>query len=243
MTKIISEIGVNWSGDISTAKDMILRSKRAGSDYVKFQLFNEEVIKDSKYKTELSGMILDFEKLNTLREYAFQQYISFGVSVMYPEAFDILKELKMPLDFIKIREADHANEKIARLAVNYCDKNNISLLISTEQYISGDDYFRYNLYHTKHANYLYCVPKYPPELNEISDTNISKFYFDGYSNHYPSFYLPMIAIARELKYVEVHVKYKNRCSIDDAVSINFDELKEVCDFRNTLLKLKGCFNK
>lgn len=248
MTKIIAEIGVNWNGEISIAKDMIFQSKRAGADAVKFQVFNEEIIKDSKYKDELSEMILDFSKLNELRGYAFRNHIDFGVSIMYPEAFEMIdNKLGVPVDFIKIRCQDHQNEKIARPAVKFCDKWNMPLLISTERRISGEDYYRYNLYNTNHAKYLYCIPKYPPELTEIYDSYISNDYFDGYSNHFPSKYLPMTAIARNLEFVEIHVKRPNNSAttlgkpglqIDEAVSIDFDDLKEVCDFRDTLSQLK-----
>lgn len=246
MTKIIAELGVNWQGDLSIAKDMILRSKRAGADFVKFQLFNYEIIKDSKYKDELSNMIIDYSKLNELRGYAFQQHIGFGVSCMYPEAFDIIRKIGVPVDFIKIREKDHCNVDIARPAVKYCDEVDILLLISTERYISEDDYFRYNLYHTKHAKYLYCISKYPPELNEINERYISGFYFDGLSNHFPSKYLPMIAVARNLEYVEIHVKrstkigilYTPGLQIDENVSIDFEDLEEVCNLKIILEEMR-----
>lgn len=247
MSKIIAEIGVNWNGDISIAKDMIFQSKRAGADFVKFQMFNEYIIKDSRYKDELSEMILDFSKLNELIGYAFQQYIGFGISVMYPEALEMIdNKTGVPVDFIKIRCQDHQNEKIARPAVKFCDNWDIPLLISTEERISCTDYFRYNLYHTKHAKYLYCIPKYPPELNEINEKYISTDYFNGYSNHFPSKYLPMIAVARNLEFIEIHVKrpaagtnmYDPGLQIDEAVSIDFDDLKEVCDFRDTLSEMR-----
>lgn len=250
MTKIIAEIGVNWSSDINIAKDMILQSKRSGADFVKFQLFNEEVIKDSKYKDELSEMILDFEKLNILRGYAYQQHIGFGVSTMYPEAFDIIKKLKKPIDFVKIRFADRNNHELAQLAVDYCKETDTPLIVSVENFFIGSKlrydtsiiYERYSF-----TNYMYCISKYPPELSEICSNYISSFYFSGYSNHFPSPYLPMIVITRNLKYVEVHVKrpatqansmYEPGLQIDENVSIDFNELKEVCDFRDTLLKLR-----
>jgi len=241
MTKIISEIGVNWGGNLETAKDMILKSKCAGADFVKFQMFNEETIKDSKYKDELSSMILDYSKLTELRKYAYQQNIGFGVSTMYPEAFEQITGIFV--DFIKIRCQDSQNEKIAKPAVRFCDKWNIPLLVSTERPIS--DYYKYTIY-SRSTKYLYCIPKYPPELNEISNKYISTDYFDGYSNHYLSKYLPMLAVAKELDYVEIHVKraatqtnslYDPGLQIDENVSIDFDDLKEICDFRDILLKL------
>lgn len=237
MSKIIAELGVNWSGDINIAKDMITQSKRAGADFVKFQMFNKEVIKDSKYKDELSEMILDFEKINILRGYAFQNHIAFGVSIMYPEALEMIdNKIGVPVDFIKIRCQDHQNEDIARPAVKFCDKWNIPLLISTEKPIHNKDYFRYNLYHTSHAKYLYCVPKYPPELTDIYDSCINPDIFDGFSSHFLSKYIPMIAVARHLKYIEVHVKKDNNC-IDNNVSLTFEELNEICILKKILLNM------
>lgn len=241
-SKIIAEIGINWSGDISIAKDMILRSKRAGADFVKFQMFNKEVIKYSPYKNELSEMILDYSKLKVLRDCSYEAGIGFGVSLMYPEAFDIIRELKNPIDFVKIRFADRNNHELAQRAVDYCRDTDNTLIVSVEDFFMGSKlrydtsiiYERYSF-----TNYMYCISKYPPELSEICSNYISSFYFSGYSNHFPSPYLPMIVITRNLKYVEVHVM--RACAeeqIDEPVSIDFDDLEDVCKFRDTLSKLR-----
>ena len=63
--KIIAEIGVNHNGKIDLAKKLILRSKQAGADYVKFQLFSSkslstlnakkadyQILKDKKNETQ-----------------------------------------------------------------------------------------------------------------------------------------------------------------------------------------------
>ena len=39
---IIAEIGVNHNGDLSLAKEMILKAKNAGADAVKFQTFSAD---------------------------------------------------------------------------------------------------------------------------------------------------------------------------------------------------------
>ena len=46
MTKtiIIAEAGVNHNGKISLAKKLIDKAKKAGANYVKFQLYNPEEI-------------------------------------------------------------------------------------------------------------------------------------------------------------------------------------------------------
>lgn len=40
--KIIAEAGVNHNGDIELARQMVLKAKEAGVDYIKFQTFIPE---------------------------------------------------------------------------------------------------------------------------------------------------------------------------------------------------------
>ena len=42
--EIIAEIGVNHNGKLSNAKKLILKAKKIGADYVKFQYFKAENI-------------------------------------------------------------------------------------------------------------------------------------------------------------------------------------------------------
>lgn len=254
MTEIISEIGVNWSGDLSIAEYMILMSKQAGADYVKFQMFNEEVIKNSIYKDELRSMILHKEELLRLYNFAKDTCIKFGVSTMYKEAFDVLDSAGIVPDFIKIRYMDRKNEDIALRAVEYCRSNDVTLIVSCEDCFIGariqyDTTYIYNDF--SFTNFMYCVPKYPPELHEINKSVIENEYYHGYSNHYPSKFLPMIAVMSKLKFIEVHVKRnihplvlginKGNLSVnqlDENVSLSFDDLRDVRDFRDLLLNMR-----
>jgi len=237
--KIISEIGVNWLGNLTIAKEMIYRSKLVGADYVKFQMFNEKVIKDSPYKDKLTPMIFDSEKLDELIQY--KPSIGFGVSTMYPEAFDLLEPVKNHISFIKIRYADNHNAEIARRAVKFCTQLKIPLLVSVNR--PPDDYLEYNLYPTDMVKFLYCVPKYPPELKDINYHFVGNtHFFSGYSNHFPNQYLPMIAIAKASAYndfyLEVHTKLvTDSTPIDDNVSLTFNQLLELCRLKKTINQL------
>ena len=51
MTFIISEIGVNWDGDLNLLQEMMQESKKAGCNVVKFQSFNEKMIVDHPKKS------------------------------------------------------------------------------------------------------------------------------------------------------------------------------------------------
>ena len=46
MVFIIAEIGVNWDGDFELARVLMENAKNAGCNAVKFQAFNEKIVKD-----------------------------------------------------------------------------------------------------------------------------------------------------------------------------------------------------
>jgi len=56
MVFIISEIGVNWDGNFDLAQEMIERSKKAGCDAVKFQSFEENLVKNHPEKNTFNEM-------------------------------------------------------------------------------------------------------------------------------------------------------------------------------------------
>ena len=45
MTNIISEIGINHNGSMDICKNLILKSKEAGADYVKIQISLKKIVK------------------------------------------------------------------------------------------------------------------------------------------------------------------------------------------------------
>lgn len=239
MTKVIAEIGVNWSGDFNKAQQMIESSKEAGADGVKFQLFNKEVINNSIHYEALSEMILTKNNIAFLSDQAKNNNLKFGISVMYPDGFETLDRLSYDsIDFIKIRCKDYANEEIAKPAVKFCNSHNIPLLISTERYLLRSDYFKYVLYNTIHANYLYCIPKYPPLGSDFRLECVNPSYFNGYSNHYPYKIYPIMAITRGLEWIEVHVNLdKNTKAIDKAVSLSFRDLNDICYVKDLMNRI------
>lgn len=252
MTKIIAEIGVNWQGDLEIAKDMILRSKRAGANFVKFQMFNAETIKGSKYEKELTSQIIDSNTLEKLVYYAGQHNISIGVSVMYPEAINIINTLSNNMesscvDFLKIRCCDSCNSKAeltVRKAVEHSKNYKIPLLVSQEEVHYSKD-THYNLYRQCEFYYLYCIPLYPPELEDIQYDKLLDEEFSGYSNHFPDTSIATIAIALKKEWLEVHIKrpdkgiymYDPGLQIDANVSIDFSDLETLCNINNTIKKM------
>ena len=83
-TIIIAEIGVNHNGRLDIAKKLIDISKKAGVDYVKFQVYKTEelVLKNTKKanyqkKNELSKNQFDMLKKYEISEFFFQSVYNY----------------------------------------------------------------------------------------------------------------------------------------------------------------------
>ena len=227
MSKVIAEIGVNWNGSMSTAKYMITKSKLAGADYVKFQLFNQSIIKNTDYEHTLSQMILGVEELAELKAQADIDNIGFITSCMYPESFKIAESVKP--DYIKIRHFDRNNDELAKLAIDYCTRMNTKVIVSSDVFSDISDIYRMR---PLICHYMYCIPRYPPdfkdEISMIHKRPFERTIWSGFSSHFKNILIPALAILDNVKFVEVHVGTFDT-DIDDNVSISFEWLKQLCD--------------
>lgn len=238
---IIAELGVNWD-TFNKCLDMISYSKTIGVDSIKLQMYNEDNIKyieDNDIKIRLQKMILTPELIRIFYNFTKKLELNFIITVMYPQAYDILRKNKIKLDFIKIRYADRFNYELAQATVKYAQEFNIPIIISCDM---SEGYFS-NEYKAEELDIIpmYCVPKYPADVKDINLNPNNLYNFEGYSNHVPNKYIPIVAIARGMEYIEVHVMSDISC-IDFAVSLTFSELKDICKFRNEYQKLNINYN-
>jgi len=231
MTFIAAELGVNFR-DFREAIRMIGLAKDAGADGVKFQIYKPEHVKGHPRQQELEEIILDPECIKFLKEAADGCGIEFFATPYFPEAVDWLEEIGVKR--YKIRYADRHNSELikiikstGRLYVMSCD----GLYLATEQ---ADD-----VRSDPRCAFAFCIPEYPPK-RKIVPGGFDVFY--GYSNHYPSIAPPLVAAARGCEYLEVHIK-QNKYSggykpIDDAVSITFSQLTELCRLVREIEKIE-----
>lgn len=240
MTKVVAEIGCNWR-NLDEAKEMIAAAKNASAHAVKFQLFNEETIKDSPLEKQLAELILNESQVAELHDCAKKHEILFALTPMYLEAMKIAEK---HADIIKIRYKDHENSELLDVALG----TGKTVLISVPRPPLGDmRFFNPRLYT------CYCVPRYPPDPE---DFNLDLACIcHGFSSHYPHTILDIaFAINRtyEDSYIEKHVMlgigYRayftnlntlkpddgkpleiafREPPIDAAVSISFSELKNL----------------
>ncbi|MDO8618352.1 MAG: N-acetylneuraminate synthase family protein, partial [Candidatus Daviesbacteria bacterium] len=215
-TMVIAEIGCNWK-NIEEAKRMIWLANESGATHVKFQAYTQKDIDEApeEIREHLTRIKLNPTKLIKLKEYADEVGIEFIVTPTSSDRYEMLK--KVGVNTIKIREKDKGNTELC--APIFTDKK--KMIVSTSVIPTLINLVNPNVM------WMYCVPKYPPKLEEIElEKNVP--YIRGYSNHYPDIFLPLYAVMLGAEVIEVHVTLeRSRNDIDIKVSIDFDELEQL----------------
>jgi sialic acid synthase SpsE len=255
--KIIAEACCNWIPGINwhsldsnklSAVSFIENASFAGADYIKFQLFNKDNIKDSPIKDRLTDYIITEEGVKYLKGEADRVGIGFILTTMYPEAVSIAAKYA---DAIKIRYKDHENTALIDAALG----TGKPVLISVPYPPLG------SLNYNPRVFFCYCIPKYPPDPEDfnIDVASICR----GFSSHFPHTILDVAyAINRTYKdgYIEKHVMvdqskwhtetdwqnlghepedgWKVVPPIDASVSITFGELKNFISQLSIIERIK-----
>ena len=138
---IIAEAGVNHNGKLINAFKLINAAKKAGADYIKFQIYKTENLVDKKiglanYQQKnlkkkisqynmLKKYSLGFDKFLKIIKYCNKKKIKF---IATPFDLDSLKFLKKnKVDFIKISSSDLNNFEILSEVIKY----NTDLILSS----------------------------------------------------------------------------------------------------------------
>ena len=94
---IVAEIASNWEGNLSTANKIIRKSKQAGADAVKFQMWRAVDLYSTKHplwkfikKSELT-----FSTASKFKKICGDIGIEFFCSAFYPEAVNFLKSINV----------------------------------------------------------------------------------------------------------------------------------------------------
>ena len=236
---IVAEIASNWEGKLSIAKKLILESKKAGADAVKFQMWRAsdlyvghpdwKIIK----KSELS-----FEKVKKLKEYSDSIGIDFFCSAFYPEAVNFLKSLHVKKFKIASRTClfsdPHSFETINQIGMTKKptivsmgmggNKSKITKLLSKNKTL-----------------FCYCISEYPTALKKINWKEIKKY--DGFSDHTLGIVAPILfaLIKKQMNsdeiFIEKHVKLKNSKGPDASSSIDTEELKGLVEQIRSIQKI------
>lgn len=225
MTEIIAEIGINWDGDFNLLNEMIEKSKEAGCDLVKLQAFERATTNNHPQTERLLKSSVTSHNIEKINDIARSNNIEWFCTPMY---LDAVKLLEPYVNRFKIREID------ARKLTNGESTEMIDLIINTKKSIiaSSEKIPKKNDLNKKRIKWLYCIPKYPCNYNEINFQKMKNF--DGFSNHCPVINAPINAAKNGAEIIEVHITSNKKSDfIDNNVSFDYEQLSElVSEIRN-----------
>jgi len=227
--EIISEIGINHSGDLNKAHYMIEESKRVGVDTIKFQMVNPDLV--YKQDDPLYKIFKDVEFLYgdwlQLKRHVEKLGLKFLCTPGEKESADKLRSIGM--ERFKIASDSATDIEF----VNYLISLGKPILVSM-----GHVDFRYvrdllNKYDKEPETVFYCVSKYPPETKDVDFNIINKLQEIvtigtkiGYSDHFPFIESCLIAVSKGATVIEKHVKVSDN-DIDAPCSVSFNELEKM----------------
>ena len=218
MVFIVAEIGINWDGDFKLVKDLMKNAKKVGFNAVKFQAFDKNITKNHPESNRLLKSSISNSNVNKINKISREIDMEWFCTPMYPDAVNFLEPF---VQRYKIRELD------GRPLLENKSTSLIEKVLDTgkEVFVSSNRSPKHSkFYANKKIKWLYCVPKYPCELNEINFKEISNFH--GYSNHCPEIIAPLTAAILGAEILEIHVTAdKTKNYVDNNISFDFSELK------------------
>tara|TARA_Y100000996_G_C22553603_1_gene654686 strand:+ start:1845 stop:2543 length:699 start_codon:yes stop_codon:yes gene_type:complete len=228
---VTAEIGVNWDGDFGLVEKMMSDAKKADCNAVKFQAFDESIVKDHPEKERLLKTCISENNIEEINSIAGKIGIEWYCTPMYDKAIEVLEPF---VKRYKIRYGD---------SLDLHDGKNSSLLTKVletgKQVIisSQKNPKDLKIYKDPNIKWLYVVPNYPCSLKELDFTHLDDFH--GYSNHCLDFIAPLSAVILGSEMIEIHVTLdKNKNFIDNAVSFDTNEMNELVSMIRQFEKIK-----
>ena len=257
---IIAEAGVNHNGDYELAKQLVLKAKEAGVDYVEFQTAKPELViskfaEMADYQKVNTGKVesqlemckrihLNLEDYKPLKAFCEEVGVKFISTPFDLVSIDVLEELDM--DFWKIPSGEITNYpylvKIAKthrpvvLSTGMCEvieiHNAINVLV--ENGLRRDQ-----------ISLLHCNTEYPTPFHDVNLRAMNALSEEfgvkvGYSDHTVGIEVPVAAVALGAKIIEKHFTLDhNLPGPDHIASLEPDELKQMVDSIRNIEKSLG----
>lgn len=240
-TYVIAEIASNWEGNLKIAKKLILKSKQAGSDAVKFQMWRaiDLYSKDHPLWKFIQKSELTFEKTKQLKLYADKVGIDFFCSAFYPEAIDFLESLQIKQYKIASRTCllkdPYSLETLQKKSLT-----KKPMIISMG--MGGNKNKIKQIFSKNKTTFCYCISEYPTNIKKINWHDAINY--DGFSDHTLGILAPTIyALLKKQQnskniLIEKHVKLPNAKGPDASSSIDTDELAELVTNIRFIEKIK-----
>ena len=225
---IIAEIASNWEGDLKVAKEIIKKSKEAGANAVKFQMWRAKDLYSETHPLWkfIKKSELKFDIVKKLKKISDDFDIEFFCSAFYPEAVDFLESIKVKRYKIASRTC-LLKDPFSLETLNSKSKTKKPVIISMG--MGGDRKHIERIFSKNEPIFCYCISEYPTDFKKIKWNDAVKF--DGFSDHTLGITAPIVfsILKKQMKakkiIIEKHVKLPNSKGPDASSSIDTNELK------------------
>lgn len=255
-TKIIAEIGNSHEGSLGIALSMIDMAAFAGADIVKFQLhlsefessifepFRVKSFSQDKTRTDYWNRVgFTLDQWLLIKKHCDSRGVEFLCSPFSIEAAKLLFENQLVKRW-KIGSGEISNFQL----LDFVFSTNLEVLVSTGL---GDNSDLTRLITHIGKNFeldqlvlMHCVSQYPTKL-ENSSLSLINYYISefnvkvGHSDHSGLKSTSYFALTFPIDYLEVHLApNKLFFGPDTSSSLTPEELNQVVQYRNDLIKLK-----
>ncbi len=222
MVFIVAEIGVNWDGDFELVSQMMNNAKISGCNAVKFQAYQEETVKDHPERIRLMRSTISASNIDRINDISKLVGIEWFCTPMYADAVDLLEPY---VSRYKIAESDGRSllENKTSELLNRVLNTDKEIIISSQKSPRNSVY-----YQNSKIKWLYCVPKYPADIEDFDFVNLRDF--NGFSNHCTHLIVPLTAAILGTGILEIHITSdKSKDFIDNNVSYDYSELKNLVE--------------
>lgn len=257
---IIAEAGVNHNGNYELAKQLVIKAKEAGVDYVKFQTAKPELViskfaEMAEYQKANTGKVesqlemckkihLQLEDYKPLKAFCEKVGVKFISTPFDLVSIDVLEELDM--DFWKVPSGEVTNYpylvKIAKthrpvvMSTGMCEVDEVRAAVNVllENGLTRDQ-----------ISLLHCNTEYPTPFQDVNLTAMIDLANElglsvGYSDHTVGIEVPIAAVAMGARVIEKHFTLDhNMEGPDHKASLEPDELKKMVDSIRNIEKAIG----
>ena len=244
--QIIAECGLSHGGSLSKAKNFIKLAKKNGADIVKFQthIAEKESTYDEKFRVKMSKKFknrFDYWKKTSFSKSQWKELILFAKkkkifflsSVFSVEAVALLFSLGQRV--FKIGSGEFFSKDILDKIIQL----NGSMIISTGMSTNNEITNLIKYLKSKKAKFviMQCTSSYPCDFSNVNLHMIDYFKkkykcLVGYSDHSGNLMAPILALTKNISFLECHVQEKVTLSNpDSSSSISFKELNFLSKFK------------
>ena len=260
-TIIIAEAGVNHNGSIDMAKQLVLKAKEVGVDYIKFQTFKASKLvtksakqaeyqqknigngEDSQYQM-LKKLELSPEEHQILIDYCDELGIKFFSTAFDFDSIDYLHSLNLGL--WKIPSGEVTNYPFLKRIAAYNEKTILSTGMCDMQDVKNAVEALYkNGLSKENLILLHCNTEYPTPFEDVNlkamDALRKEFGVEvGYSDHTKGIEVPIAAVALGATVIEKHFTLDRTLpGPDHKASLEPDELKAMVSAIRNIEKAVG----